>query len=93
MAKELNIPYLGDACWSEFHVGKQIYTAYTLHGRTGAQRSGTVMTALENISSSFDADLIAMGHAHRCIDSFDLIQYKKGSNIVPYPQGSKLLTS
>ena len=74
-AKELGVPYLGDACWTELRVGSQRYTLYTLHGRTGAQRSGTVLTALENISASFDADIVAIGHAHRCVDSYELVQY------------------
>ncbi len=36
MAKQLAVPYLGDACWSIFYVGSQSYTAYTLHGSTGS---------------------------------------------------------
>lgn len=37
MAKELNVPYLRDACWSQLLVGHQKYYLYTLHGRTGAR--------------------------------------------------------
>lgn len=73
-ARELGIPYLGDACWSAFKVGGETYTLYTLHGRTGSKFDGTALLALERISVSFNADLVAMGHAHKCINSIVLNQ-------------------
>lgn len=73
-ARELNTRYLGDACWSRFKVGKQSYTIYSLHGRTGSRFDGTALLALERISTSFFCDLIAMAHAHKLIYSTVIIQ-------------------
>jgi predicted phosphodiesterase len=74
LARELKVPYLGDACWSRFKVGKEAYTLYTLHGRTGSRFDGTALLALERISASFFADAIVMGHTHKCINSIVLMQ-------------------
>jgi hypothetical protein len=74
MCRELKCRYLGDACWSHLRVGKQTYVLYTLHGRTGSRFDGTALLALERISVSFFADLVAMGHAHKLITSSVLIQ-------------------
>lgn len=74
LARELGIPYLGDACWSRFAVGNQVYSIYSLHGRTGARFDGTALLALERIAVSFNADLVAMGHSHKCISSSILQQ-------------------
>ena len=74
MCKQLKIRYLGDACWTEIRVGKQTYSLYSLHGRTGARFDGTALLALERISTSFMCDLCAMGHAHKLIQSSVLIQ-------------------
>ena len=62
LCRELDIPYLGDACWSRFRVGKESYSIYSLHGRTGSRFDGTALLAVERISTSFFADLVAMGH-------------------------------
>jgi hypothetical protein len=62
LARELKIPFLGDACWSKFIVGKQSYNVYSLHGRSNARFDGTALLAVERISTSFNADLVA--HAH-----------------------------
>lgn len=77
LARELKVPYLGDACWSEFHVGTQVYHIYSLHGRTGSRFDGTALLALERISTSFFADMVAMGHTHKCINSIVLMQRVK----------------
>lgn len=69
--------YLGDACWNQFRIGKETYSLYTLHGRTGSRFDGTALLAIERISASFFADLIAMGHAHKCINSIVLMQRVK----------------
>jgi hypothetical protein len=73
-ARELQAPYLGDACWSRFKVGKQTYSIYSLHGRTGSRFDGTALLAVERISTSFFADLVAHAHAHKCINSIVLMQ-------------------
>lgn len=74
MCRQLKIKYLGDACWTELSVGTEKYILYTLHGRTGSRFDGTALLALERISTSFFADLVAMGHAHKLITSSVLIQ-------------------
>ena len=74
MCRELGIKYLGDACWTQVRVGKQTYVLYTLHGRTGSRFDGTALLALERISTSFFADLVCMGHAHKLITSSVIIQ-------------------
>jgi predicted phosphodiesterase len=73
-ARELNVKYLGDACWNTFRVGKQTYSIYSLHGRTGSRFDGTALLALERISVSFFADLVVMGHTHKLISSTVLTQ-------------------
>lgn len=74
LARELKIPYLADACWSLFRVGKETYSVYSLHGRTGSRFDGTALLAVERISTSFFADLVAHGHSHKCINSIVLMQ-------------------
>lgn len=74
LARELKIPYLGDACWSEFRVGKESYDIYSLHGRTGSRFDGTALLAVERISTSFFADLVCMGHTHKCVNSIVIMQ-------------------
>jgi len=74
MCRELGITYLGDACWNLFKVGTQKYTVYSMHGRSGSRFDGTALLALERISTSFFADLLAMGHTHKLITSSVIIQ-------------------
>lgn len=74
LCRELHVPYLGDACWNYFRVGGQTYCIYSLHGRTGSKFDGTALLALERISASFFADMVVMGHAHKCINSIVLMQ-------------------
>jgi hypothetical protein len=74
IARELKIRYLGDACWSKFCVGNETYTIYSLHGRSNARFDGTALLAVERISTSFFADLVAHGHAHKAINSIVLMQ-------------------
>jgi len=74
LARELGVKYLGNACWSLFKVGKQTYSIYSLHGRTGSRFDGTALLALERISTSFFADLVVMAHVHKMISSTVIIQ-------------------
>jgi UDP-2,3-diacylglucosamine pyrophosphatase LpxH len=82
IAKSLGIPYLGDACWNLWRVGKETYSVYALHGRTAAQFDATVLRAVENISHSFNADLIAMGHAHKAVSGIMLVQTIEHGHVV-----------
>ena len=74
MSRELSVSYLGDACWSKFRVGKETYTIYSLHGRTGCRFDGTALLALERLAVSFAADLVCQGHSHKAISSNILYQ-------------------
>lgn len=82
MANVLDVPYLGDACWNLFKVKNQSYYVYTLHGRTNARYEGTALTALERLSSSFNADLVAMGHAHKLISSHIINQDVRNNCVI-----------
>ena len=75
MSKMLNAKYLGMAGWSLFKVGKQNYTIYSLHGATGSRFVYTKTKALVDISHSFDANLIAMGHVHEIADISQGVEY------------------
>jgi predicted phosphodiesterase len=86
MCRELGIKYLGDACWNTFKVGQEVYTIYSLHGRTGARLQGTTLNALERISPSFDCDMLAMGHAHKCINAITLKQKVQRGQVVEVKQ-------
>ena len=74
IARELDVRYLGDACWNTFKVGSQSYSIYSLHGRTGSRFDGTALLALERIAVSFFADLVVMGHTHKLVSSTVLTQ-------------------
>ena len=74
LCRELDVPYLGDACWNKWIVGNQSYDIYSLHGRTGARFDGTALLALERISASFFCDLIVCGHSHKACNSIVLMQ-------------------
>ncbi len=74
MAKILNVPYLGYACWNLVYVGDQSYTIYSLHGSTGSRYIYTKLKALVDISHNFDADILAMGHVHELADDAILVQ-------------------
>lgn len=74
LCRELDIPYLGDAGWSMFDVGKEHYHVRMLHGRSGSKFDGTALLSLERLAAPFHADMVAMGHAHKCIHSSVLMQ-------------------
>jgi hypothetical protein len=61
LARELSVPYLGDACWSVFQVGNQKYSIRSFHGVSGARFEGTCLLALERIAASFSCDAVICG--------------------------------
>lgn len=83
-ARELGVPYLGDACWNTLKVGEQMYSIYSLHGRTGSRFDGTALLALERISTSFFADMVVCGHSHKCINSIVLMQKVVNHRVVEH---------
>ena len=74
MAKQLDVPFLGMACWNIFYVGKQSYTVYSLHGSSGSRYVYTKLKSLVDISHSFSADLIVQGHVHELADASQIVQ-------------------
>ena len=84
LARELRVPFLGDACWSAFKVGEQNYSIYSLHGRTGSRFDGTALLSVERISTSFFADLVCQGHVHKCINSIVLTQRVVDGRVVEH---------
>lgn len=84
MSRELKVKYLANACWNYFRVGKQTYSMYSLHGRTGSKFDGTALLALERISASFFCDLIVMGHTHKCINSIVVNQMVRNGVVVEH---------
>lgn len=74
LCRELKIPYLGSACWNHWRVGNETYSVYALHGASGSRYVYTKLKALVDISHSFDADILAMGHVHECADTSQLVQ-------------------
>ena len=73
-ARWLNIPYLGSACWSLFKIGKQSYKIYALHGSSGAKFIYTKLKTIVDISHSFNADLMVMGHVHELSHDSQTVQ-------------------
>lgn len=75
ICKDLSIPYLGYAGWSLFYIGSQSYSIYTTHGASSATLKHTKLKAVLDVSKSFEADLVAMGHIHDII--IDSAEYQK----------------
>lgn len=82
MARELGVSYLGHACWSLFKVGSQRYSVYALHGRTSARYDGTALLAVERCSVSFNADIFAMAHGHKCVNSYYIRERVVGNQVI-----------
>lgn len=64
MCRELNVPYLGSACYLLLRVGKQTYKVYATHGRSGARLPQTKLLACRRLADIATADLYLMGHVH-----------------------------
>jgi len=63
------------AGWNLFKVGNQNYSVYSLHGSTGSRFVYTKLKALVDISHSFDAHIIVMGHIHDLADVSQIVEY------------------
>ena len=64
ICRELHVPYLGYACWSLLRVGKQLYTLYSTHGKSGSRFHHTKLKAAIDICHYFEADILAHAHVH-----------------------------
>lgn len=64
ICKQLKVRHLGDACYQMWRVGKQNYTAYTIHGRSGAKLPQTKLLACRKLTEIASAECYFMGHLH-----------------------------
>lgn len=80
MAKSLDVPYLGSACWNLFYVGDRSYTVYTMHGSSGSRFLHTKLKAVKDIGRTIEADLTAMGHVHEKAEASSLVQHVNKQN-------------
>lgn len=64
VARELDVPYLGEAAYHVWQVGSQTYTCYSVHGRSGARTPSGKLNALLRLRDVADADLYLMAHMH-----------------------------
>jgi hypothetical protein len=64
MANLLHVKYLGYACWSMLTVGKQKYSMYSCHGKSGARFKHTKLKAVADLTGWLKADIIAHAHVH-----------------------------
>jgi hypothetical protein len=64
MCKQLKVRHLGDACYQMWRVGKQSYTAYTVHGRSNAKLPQTKLLACRKLAEIASADVYLHGHLH-----------------------------
>ncbi len=71
----LNVPYLQDACWSLFKVGKQNYTCYSMHGTGGSRLFHTKLKRVSDVSHYFNAHIVAHAHVHQIATSMAERQY------------------
>jgi len=64
MARLLSVRYLNYACWSLLTVGKQKYSMYSCHGKSGARFKHTKLKAAVDLTGWLKADIIAHAHVH-----------------------------
>jgi len=88
VARELDVPYLMDACWHLFSVGDKTYKVYTLHGTSAARFNYTKMKALEDVARNVApaAHMTAMGHVHEMMvwaEQYQWVDMKKKTIIEP----------
>lgn len=74
LAKDLDVPYLGSACWNLFYVGDRSYTIYSLHGSSGSRFLHTKLKAVKDVGRTVNADIIAYGHVHEKAEASTLEQ-------------------
>ena len=88
ICRDLKIPYLGDAAWQVWYVGKRAYKVYTLHGTSGARFNYTKVKALEDVARNVApaAHIVAMGHVHETLtwaEQFQDISLKRKKVVQP----------
>lgn len=64
IANTVRVPYLQYACWNLWYAGKQSYSIYTFHGKSGSRFIHTKIKAAMDIAHYFMGDLVVMAHVH-----------------------------
>jgi len=64
MAKMLNVPYLGYACWNLIRVGNQKYQIYSQHGSGSPRFKHSKLKKILDQMAWLRADLLLTGHFH-----------------------------
>jgi len=64
MSKGLNVPYLGNSGYVGMKIGKQFYTSYLTHPRSGVTKKSSKVRMLEDLGSIHNVDIIFCGHIH-----------------------------
>jgi len=63
----LDVPYLGDSGYVGVKVGKQFYSIYVTHPRTGVTKKSTKIKMIEDLGTIHDVDIVMCGHHHAII--------------------------
>jgi predicted phosphodiesterase len=93
LARYLDVPYGGYACFIYFRVGSQNYVCYAQHGSTGGMYTHTKLMAAKRTATHTEADLYLYGHTHSLIaDSEEKRYYDKKSKSVKIKKQYTVLT-
>ena len=93
LAKYLDVPYGGYACFVYFRVGKQNYVCHAQHGSSGARYTHTKLQAAKRTATHTEADLYLYGHTHALVsDSEEKRYYDKKAKTVKIRKQYTVLT-
>lgn len=93
LARYLDVPYGGYACFIYFRVGSQNYVCHAQHGSTGGMYTHTKLQAAKRTATHTEADLYLYGHTHSLIaDSEEKRYYDKKSKSVKIKKQYTVLT-
>jgi hypothetical protein len=67
MSMAMGVPYLGDSGYIGLKVGKQFYSVYAIHPKSGNIQKSSKIKLLEDLGSIHDVDIILCGHMHSII--------------------------
>lgn len=67
MSLAMKVPYLGDSGYIGLKVGKQFYTIYAIHPKSGNTQKSSKIKLLEDLGNIHDVDIILCGHIHSII--------------------------
>lgn len=82
LCRELDCKYLGDATLHYWKLGKQQYSAFSFHGTSGARTVGGKLNAIRRVGSTYDVDMVLMGHVHDLMHTTEDLYTVLGNNPV-----------